>query len=134
MQAQNFAANNRHPELVPHGSLFFRHPLRYVREYVQVWRLHQETQSAAVQAKRDRDVDDVRKRREYRRAHGLPEVTGLPALLGLGTVEEERRVEEVRREEEIRRVREGEEGVLDRGEEVEERRPRRKVKKWFGIW
>jgi hypothetical protein len=79
-------------------------------------------------AKMDRQADDVRRRREYRKAHGIPETTGMAAWLGVGTVEERERVEEERRrvEEELERERET---ARAKGEEE---RPRRKV--FFGIW
>jgi hypothetical protein len=130
----SFHKSNRYPDLLPSASLFFSHPLRFLRAYTQVYRLNVDAQSADARANMDRNAEDVRRRREFRRAHGIPETTGAAAWLGLGTVEEDerRRVEEeerVRRKEELEREREREKGATEGGEVVV---PKRKV--FFGIW
>ena len=101
------------------------------------------------QVKRARKADEVRKRREYMRAHGVEH----EAPFGLGTEEgdefrrkkeEERKklsMDEIAREKlakELgiqRQIERGVDGELGEGEFRDfEGRKRPVVKKWFGIW
>jgi hypothetical protein len=50
-----------------------------------VTRLNEAAHSREFRQTLDREVDDARRRREYRAAHGLPDVVGLAAWLGLGS-------------------------------------------------
>jgi hypothetical protein len=174
---KNFEQSNKFPELIPHGSLFFRNPLRYISEYIQAYRLHMGAVNAEVAAKREQEVDDARKRRLYREAHNIPEVSGLAARLGLGTLEEEARVAKMKKAEDAaadmrkgtmisRRIMDEQspqnllqddiagldkdvtlsksivdqktsQNHLERDATIESEadiRPKRKVRKWFGIW
>jgi hypothetical protein len=95
-----------------------------------VYRLNLTAQSSETRANMDRNAEDVRRRREFRRAHGIPETTGMAAWLGLGTVEEDERMaakqeDDRRRSEELEKERE-----VNNAAEVE--RPKKKV--FFGIW
>ena len=135
------------------------------------------TINAEVSAKREQEVDDARKRRLFREAHNIPEVSGLAARLGLGTVEEEVRLAKIKKAEEDAANEQGEgarstrivdeqspqsfleedamgvkkESVLNRSivdqqtpqshldkdaltESETDIRPKRRVRKWFGIW
>jgi hypothetical protein len=141
----DFHSRNKYPDLVPHSSLFFSHPFQYISQYMQVYRMHKQAETAENMAKKQRKQDEVRKRREYMRAHGIEH----EGPYGMGTVEgdeyrakmEEERaqwsIEEKAREEvaaELRERRRAEAEVSD-GEEVRGfDGERRKVKKWFGIW
>jgi hypothetical protein len=104
-----------------------------------VYRLNEAERSREIMANRNRQNDDIKRRREYREAHGIPETTGMAAWLGLGTVEEDarRKRDEAKREEAlqmerdaVRERREFEE--QQRGENGERGKEKRKV--FFGIW
>jgi len=56
---------------------------------VEVIRLDELYTSAQVAEKRARHVDDVAKRAQYRKAHGLPEEQGFASMLGLGKAKHE---------------------------------------------
>jgi hypothetical protein len=127
----DFRTKNKYPEMLPSGSMFFTHPFSYLSQWLEVYKLHTEAISAETAEKRQRQIDEVRKRREYLRAHGLEK----EGFLGLGTVEGD---------EYRRRKEEGEQGVVE-GMGVEGRQEggfrdfegevtRKPVKKWFGIW
>jgi hypothetical protein len=124
--------------MLPPGSLFIRHPLQYMGQYAQVYKLHVEAVSRETAEKRAKQVDDARKRREYLRAHGMEK----PGLFGFGTVEQEEAAKKVKDDkrilEELKR-RELEAVGVD--EQVIATAPyndidgkKRDVKKWFGIW
>jgi hypothetical protein len=141
----DFHSKNKYAELVPPSSLFWSHPFEYVSQYMQVYRMHKQAETAEHLLKKQRKQDEVRKRREYMRAHGIEH----EGPYGMGTVEgdeyrkrvqEEREhlsMEEERREEmanELRAQRAREREIMG-GEEVRGfDGESRKVKKWFGIW
>jgi hypothetical protein len=137
----DFHKSNRYPELLPHKSLFWRHPVSYISQYFQTWRLSQAAIDREHKEKRDQKAADVDRRRAYRKAHDIPEVKGMAAWLGLGTKEEEERLMEKKEMEEIAREREQElramaavnEDIAREGGEIgSEEKPKRKV--FFGIW
>ncbi|KAI1447407.1 hypothetical protein F5Y02DRAFT_23629 [Annulohypoxylon stygium] len=70
----NFDANSPFADLIPPISEFPKHPFQYIGVLIDVMRMHEEHQSAVTAEKRRMRVDDVAKRAEYRKAHGL-EVT-----------------------------------------------------------
>lgn len=78
---QNFKHNSPFYEMVPSWSDFFWHPIMSVRQLVNVVKLSEAHQTAIVHEKRMIKVNDVAKRKEYKKAHGL-DITGLPWLLG----------------------------------------------------
>ncbi|KAI0013274.1 hypothetical protein F4779DRAFT_613805 [Xylariaceae sp. FL0662B] len=58
-------------DIIPPISEFPRHPLQYIGVCIDVLRMHEEHISAETAEKRKRKVDDVAKRNEYRKAHGI---------------------------------------------------------------
>lgn len=127
--------------------------------YVEVYRLHTAQISAETAERRRRKVEDVRKRGEYRKAHGLDKGegfggwtargegeelgTGLKVLgVGVGVGEGVGGVVGVGKEEEevgetvVRRERSGEEQSGKEQEAVYADWEGRKkpVRKWLGIW
>ncbi|KAI0518227.1 hypothetical protein F5B22DRAFT_600368 [Xylaria bambusicola] len=72
--AQNFKAKSPFADLVPPISEFPRHPFQYIGVCLDVLRMHEEHESAQTAEKRRRKVDDIAKREEYRKAHGLEPV------------------------------------------------------------
>lgn len=63
--------------MVPPISEFASHPIDYIGTCFHVLRLHEEHISAVTAEKRRQRVDDVAKRNEYRKAHGLNAAQGI---------------------------------------------------------
>ncbi|KAI8631039.1 hypothetical protein F5Y19DRAFT_43434 [Xylariaceae sp. FL1651] len=74
--AMNFKAKSPFADMIPPISEFPRHPFQYIGVCVDVLRMHEEHESALTAEKRRRRVEDVAKRNEYRKAHGLESTTG----------------------------------------------------------
>ncbi|KAI0837311.1 hypothetical protein F5Y06DRAFT_297638 [Hypoxylon sp. FL0890] len=72
----NFNAKSPFADLIPPISEFPRHPFQYLGVVIDVIRLHEEHESALTAEKRRQQVEDVAKRNEYRKAHGLEPATG----------------------------------------------------------
>ncbi|XXG97166.1 Ribosome biogenesis ATPase rix7 [Hypoxylon texense] len=72
----NFKAKSPFADMIPPISEFPRHPFQYVGVLVDVMRLHEEHESALTAEKRRMRVDDVAKRNEYRKAHGMEPAQG----------------------------------------------------------
>lgn len=53
--------------------MFFAHPFSFVRRYIEVYDMHAGYISAQTAEMRKQKVEDVKKRAEYRKAHGLDE-------------------------------------------------------------
>ncbi|KAI1631920.1 hypothetical protein F4809DRAFT_629963 [Biscogniauxia mediterranea] len=75
--AQSFRADSPFADLIPPISELPRHPLQYLGVCVDVVRLHEEHLSARTAEKRRRKADELAKRNEYRKAHGLEPAAGL---------------------------------------------------------
>ncbi|OTA83614.1 hypothetical protein M434DRAFT_61154, partial [Hypoxylon sp. CO27-5] len=73
----NFNAKSPFADLIPPISEFPRHPFQYLGVLIDVMRMHEEHESALTAEKRRQRVEDVAKRNEYRKAHGLEPATGL---------------------------------------------------------
>ncbi|KAK3683776.1 hypothetical protein B0T22DRAFT_443783 [Podospora appendiculata] len=69
---ENFRRNSPFADMVPSAGDFVRHPIESTRAFADVIRLNEMHNAAIVQAKRQKRIDDVAKRTEYRKAHGLP--------------------------------------------------------------
>lgn len=141
----DFHSKNKYKELVPPTSLFWSHPFEYISQYAQVYKMHKQAETAENLMKKQRKQDEVRKRREYMRAHGIEH----EGPYGMGTVEgdeyrqkmEEERAhfsmeEQVREQkaDELRAQRAQEQDLLGADEIRGFGGETRKVKKWFGIW
>ncbi|ETS78752.1 hypothetical protein PFICI_08605 [Pestalotiopsis fici W106-1] len=75
--AAKFNATSPYAEMIPPISEFPSHPIDYIGTCFHVLRLHEEHISAVTAEKRRRKVDDVAKRNEYRKAHGLDAAQGI---------------------------------------------------------
>jgi hypothetical protein len=105
--------------------------------------MHVEWNSARVQAKRDKKLEDLEKRRKYRKAHGLDHDywfagLGLEKEIEIGKGKEHEKSEgEGKKEKEMDEVKvkgRGGEEREDRGVYVDWDGKRKPVKKWLGIW
>jgi len=79
---ENFKRTSPFADLVPGVGDFATHPLQSAKLLIEVFRLSTAHKSREVAEKRTRAVDDVEKRRMYRRAHGMDTHTGIAAWLG----------------------------------------------------
>ncbi|KAI3341309.1 hypothetical protein F4824DRAFT_309879 [Ustulina deusta] len=73
--AMNFQATSPFADMIPPISEFPWHPFQYIGVCLSVLRMHEEYESAQTAEKRRRKVEDVAKRDEYRKAHGLEPAT-----------------------------------------------------------
>ncbi|KAG8160510.1 hypothetical protein KVR01_010046 [Diaporthe batatas] len=73
---ENFKSNTPFADMLPESSDYWEHPIVSLYTLYDVWRLTQLHNSAIVAEKRKKNVDDVVKRAEYRKAHGLDKEGG----------------------------------------------------------
>lgn len=73
---ENFKSNTPFADMLPERSDYWEHPIVSLYTLYDVWRLTQLHNSAIVAEKRKKNVDDVVKRAEYRKAHGLEKEGG----------------------------------------------------------
>lgn len=74
--AENFKANTPFAEMLPATKDYWQHPIISLRTTHEVWQLTMLHESAVTAEKRKKVVDDVVKRSEYRKAHGLEQKGG----------------------------------------------------------
>lgn len=84
---ENFKANSPFADMLPSTSDYWQHPILSLRTTQEVWKLTVLHNSSVVSEKRKNKVDDVVKRSEYRKAHGLEQAGGF----GNWTVKEDHR-------------------------------------------
>lgn len=77
-----FNAESPYADMIPPISEFPSHPFDYIGTCLHVLRLHEEHISAITAEKRRRKVEDVAKRNEYRKAHGLDSAQGIESWSG----------------------------------------------------
>ncbi|KAF4634985.1 hypothetical protein G7Y89_g3118 [Cudoniella acicularis] len=131
----NFKRNSPFTEMLPPGTQFFFHPIKYIRTFFEVVKMTGDYNTIQTMERRKAKVEDVAKRHEYRKAHGLDkdesfggwtaksddELLGPGIKLGDGN-KDASEVEAV---------------VATEGAAQEEqpiKRERQPVKKWLGIW
>ncbi|KAI9675086.1 MAG: hypothetical protein M1817_001494 [Caeruleum heppii] len=135
----SFRQTSPFAHMLPPTSTIFRHPFAFCATYIEVFKLHTAHLSAETAERRRRKVDDVKKRSQYRKAHGMDKDEGF----GGWTAKE-------RKEVTASPIAEGGEGeempilagavpapTLEADEDVYtdfEGRRRKPVKKWLGIW
>lgn len=73
---ENFKHTSPFAHMMPAASDFVYHPIDTMSQIVEIIRLSEAHNTAIVAEKRKRRVDDVEKRNEYRKAHGLPDTRG----------------------------------------------------------
>lgn len=67
----DFMSSTPYRDLLPPNSMFFAHPFAFLGRYVEVYQMHVAYISAETAERRRQRVEDVKKRAEYRKAHGL---------------------------------------------------------------
>lgn len=84
---ENFKRNTPFADMLPSGSDFREQPIESMRTLYEVWQLTQLHDSVIVAGQRKKNVDDVAKRAEYRKAHGLEQDGGLGNWTAKGDAE-----------------------------------------------
>ncbi len=140
---QSFHRTSPFAHMLPSFKTFFSRPLAYIGQYIEVYKLHTAHITAQTADRRRKKVEDVQKRAEYRKAHGLDKEEGFggwmakgvgeeigPALVVEGIRQGEGRSAETGEVEQMRNERESEpEGVY-----VDFEGRKKPVRKWLGIW
>jgi len=67
----DFLHSTPYMDLLPPNSMFFAHPLTFIGRYIEVYQMHSEHVTAQTAEMRRQKVEDVKRRSEYRKAHGL---------------------------------------------------------------
>ncbi|KAF2145787.1 uncharacterized protein K452DRAFT_244126 [Aplosporella prunicola CBS 121167] len=130
----NFVHTTPYAALLPSRSDFLAHPLRSLRQALAVYKMHAEHVSAETAERRKRKVDDIDKRNEFKRAHGIDVEEGGKGLLGglLGGEAKEAQAEEASP------VAPAVPAPAVEGEEktayTDFEGRKRPVRKWLGIW
>lgn len=113
----NFKQNSPFADMIPPWTDLFIHPIAFWQRWIEIVRLNAAHVAAETQERRTRRVEDVAKRAQFRKAHGLDGGEGFGGwtaksdgqLLGPGIPTGE-------------------------GEAAQEPPKEKKVKMWFGIW
>ncbi|KAL1646821.1 hypothetical protein SLS58_002956 [Diplodia intermedia] len=130
----NFLTTTPYRDLLPARSDLVAHPFRSLHQFLGVYRMHADHVSQETAEKRKRKVEDVDKRAEFRRAHGIDaEDKGL--LRGWLSEPHEKKTEVV----DVAVDEAAEESPVAKEEqfrdfEGRQQQQRRPVKKWLGIW
>lgn len=72
----NFQRTNPFADMMPPWTHFFIHPISFWQTWIEILRLNTARMTAETQEKRTQKVEDVQKRAEYRKAHGLDKDEG----------------------------------------------------------
>lgn len=67
----DFLHSTPYMDLLPPNSMFFAHPFKFMGRYVEVYQMHSEYVTAQTAEMRRQKVEDVKRRSEFRKAHGL---------------------------------------------------------------
>ena len=137
----NFLANTPYLDQLPPNNMFFSHPIAFLSRYAQVYNLHSQYISIQTAEYRKNKVDDVRKRAEYRKAHGLNEGEGV--FGGWSARDDKSEVKQgevlgavgnemVVGKESVAEAAVDKEGAEEMYTDFEGRK--RPIKKWLGIW
>ncbi|MCJ1389593.1 hypothetical protein MMC18_002450 [Xylographa bjoerkii] len=73
----NFRRTSPYANLLPPSDTFFSHPIDFLSQYIEVYKMHTAHISAVTAERRKKKVEDVQKRAQYRKAHGLDKDQGL---------------------------------------------------------
>ncbi|KAK4547468.1 hypothetical protein LTR36_001124 [Oleoguttula mirabilis] len=83
---QDFLTTTPYRDILPPNSMIFAHPLTFFGRWIEVYQMHISYTSAQTAERRKQKVDDVQKRSEYRKAHGINQGD---SVLGGWTAKEE---------------------------------------------
>lgn len=117
----NFQRNSPFADMIPPWQDLFLHPINYSRRWVEILRLNAARTTAETDARRARKVDDVAKRAQYRKAHGLDKDDGF----GGWTVKNDQELLDAVMPPTV---------SVPVEADAEPVREKKKLKKWLGIW
>jgi hypothetical protein len=125
----NFKRTSKFADILPPASDLFFHPITFFRTCIEVLKLHTAHVSAETAERRRRKVEDVQKRSEYRKKHGLEKegIGGWTAKTNAEVLGPAIPTDDASANAAIE---------TPGGEAMEqpEPRPKKHVKKWLGIW
>ncbi|EME50322.1 hypothetical protein DOTSEDRAFT_165466 [Dothistroma septosporum NZE10] len=140
-----FIHNTPYRDLLPPNSMFLSHPFSFIGRWAEVYNMHVAYVSSQTAERRKQKVDDVKKRSDYRKAHGLETAEGVFGGWTAKTEEETRgpgfRYGEQVESGAVMEIAKGTgESVMTQAGEADETyvdfegktQPLRK--KWFGLW
>lgn len=143
---RDFIHNTPYLDLLPPNNMFYSHPFAFVARYWEVYSMHVAYVSEQTAERRRQKVADVKKRSEYRKAHGIDDSSMFGGWTAKTPAEEmgpalSESSEELRRpgpETTMVLARATVENIEGKGEEdtyIDFEGKRQPVKKkWFGIW
>jgi hypothetical protein len=67
----DFLHSTPYMDLLPPNSMLFAHPFTFMGRYIEVYQMHSEHVTAQTAEMRRQKVEDVKRRSEFRKAHGL---------------------------------------------------------------
>lgn len=128
----NFTSTTPYADLLPSQQDLMSHPIDSFFKIIEVYKMHSAYVTAETQERRRKKVEDVQKRAEYRKAHGLDKDEGFggwtarddnemmgPGLKGVANGAVARGEEEM---------------VNEKGMYTDFEGRKRPLKKWLGIW
>lgn len=68
---QDFLTTTPYRDILPPNSMIFAHPITFATRWIEVYQMHIAYTSKRTAERRKEKVDDVQKRSEYRKAHGI---------------------------------------------------------------
>lgn len=125
----NFKRTSPFADMVPPWQDIFLHPINYTQRWFEILRLNSARMTAETDARRARKVDDVAKRAQFRKEHGLDKEEGFG---GWKLKNDQELLDAVMPPDAIAQV--GADAPVQEGQAAEPGREKRKVKKWLGIW
>lgn len=125
----NFKQTSKFAHMLPYASDLFFHPIAWCKQVALTFRLHVDAVSKETAERRQRKVDDVLKRAEYRKAHGL-ETEGFGGWTA--KTDEESLGPAIPADGRVPAV--ATEGAIEGGAAEEQPKPKKPLKKWLGIW
>lgn len=141
MFIQNFKATSPFADMLPPPRQLLTSPITFFSQWLEIYKLHVEHNSNLVAEQRRRKVEDVQKRSQYRKAHGLEGENG-DGEGGKGLFGWSAREKAPREEGDLQSpiavdavVPGGTAAAAAEGDVyVDFEGKKRPVKKWFGIW
>ncbi|KAK3623644.1 hypothetical protein LTR56_021507 [Elasticomyces elasticus] len=74
---QDFMSKTPYADLLPPNSMIFAHPIAFFQRWAEIYSMHVDYISAQTAERRRQKMDDVQKRSDYRKAHGIGQEEGV---------------------------------------------------------
>lgn len=138
----SFVHNTEFRDQLPTAKDFFRTPFSAISQFLQVYKLHVASESEKVADKRRRKLEDVQKRKEFLREHGVEPgfLTG-SWMEKFGTIESDKAREAMKSERESPAIDAAVGSPINQSANLASgssdqtpQQPHKKPKMWLGIW